>query len=304
MNKEKFGIVVNPASGRKDGTKFARKLAVELNNTPVNTLQEFENGQIPIIPENLIVIGGDGTKRAVYTRLVESGERPQVLIGGFGSANNFRQMLLDRGSSLTIAEVKKDDIPATTFLPFRPGIIQGEESLYPFVSVAGFGRFERILGAELEKVRSVKIKPKDRVYLASLSSVLYTLATANSASIDDPILRIYATSPKFADVKIDSKLKQKDEELVSIEASGNNHHAAVIKLLTAILFWQAGLRAPKSLVRVSYSSEFEINLGNRNCKRYANLDGDLRLVEGKTVKIGRTKDSIPTAALIWENKLY
>ncbi len=102
MPASRLLIFANPLSGRGRGTKILKQLipalqkagwAVEAMTTHPQTIENIDH---PDSIDALIVIGGDGTLRAVIerlTQLIEPDRLPPVLFIGLGTANLMQQHL-------------------------------------------------------------------------------------------------------------------------------------------------------------------------------------------------------------------
>lgn len=170
-------IFANPIAGRGLGARMARHLAARLQNegysveTFLKPAAELSGGELYAPARSAIVIGGDGTLRAVAERLIQLGNIPPLLPVPLGTANLMGRYLGIEWNRSNVDERVAAAVRRLRVLPLDAARANGRLCLL----MVGVG-FDAHVVHELDRVRRGPIAMWD--YLLPVATALRRLVPA------------------------------------------------------------------------------------------------------------------------------
>ena len=257
--ESEIGIIVNPKAGDRRGIRETLETIEQFfDDTKIFDISDLENGNIQNIPPKLVIVGGDGTIRACLSWLASHDEYPKLFITGGGSTNTFRSALIKESAKTSVEGLKND---AGQMISYKPAVIEHEDGERDFwVIAAGFGEFEKGFPNAFEGVRRLKIPPQTRAHTAGLMALMYNFLTAVSSR--DLLIQAYTTGRDIGRFKIfkEGELSLSSDKLGLVEIHKKDYYWGLLKFIISSMFWQTGVKPPKSLSQTMIGESFMTEL--------------------------------------------
>lgn len=293
MRKESL-IVYNPRADRGKAWERAGRIKHTLKLSRACELSALERGEVRGIPDNVIIVGGDGTIRASVNWFVNHDENPNLFLAGGGTGNILRRSIEAKGARISPSElIDPQDLTKTSVL-CRFGVIESGRTENLFVASAGFGGFEREWTKGAERLRGKNLPPLSKLYLAGLLSFWSNLKTKDISG--DAILEVYSPQETVGPFKVFSEndVNLENSLLGSVEIEDENPQKALLKLMLTLACWQLGIKVPRSILSLKTGDEFfRQETGN-----VVNLDGDLKTIKGEGLRLKKSDRGFNVTAMI------
>ena len=278
--RDSYCIVYNEKSGRGHNKRSADKLSRTLGGVEVFSVEQYEQ---PEVLNRLvqIIYSGDGTICSIANSLLDSGQRPVLVIAGGGSENHLQKILDRKNHTVKTSDLLSLEELQKNAYDYRPCVI---EDRGVFFVNAGFGNIETAWAKNLEETRkhTPAFIASYLAYLRALVELYPDRMTFNMLLADNPIGSLK--------LPVDEPL---EDQLIQIEIEGKPT-TIFFKAFLAAFLWRVGSTMPRNLLKITTGTEFEILADNRS--REFNLDGEIATANGN-LKVKRSKEHIKMLAL-------
>lgn len=281
--KENIGVLLSPFANKRAVRWVKEKNPSVLTHCCLIPREDTLRN----LPERIALVGGDGFVRTCINEIYETGELKLIGIIPGGTNNMFHRALAKSGKVISLEEFRDSSNPLEKEdFKFKPGNIAGTI----FVAAAGFGRFEEKLASFSESLRH----PKSNRYSNSLAGLVTLFSSSFRKPKSQSLVDFFFTVPYIGPYRISQEQKHPNNLLGRAAISGESHGAMILKLITALLYWQVNLLPPSNILDLKYAESFSIETE----KRFANLDGNnIKLPPTFSGEVKRHETPIPIAAL-------
>lgn len=272
------------ATARQRAKTQALDISSKLQGARVEELK-FPVSPIPDSVETVVVVGGDGSVRAVTESMLDRDNPGTLIVTPAGSLNGFYQGLMNARAVMPVAKLGSGELEIQRYYP-------GEISNKPFIHLAGWGRREVLHARYSEELRG-KMPRELRPY----GAVIFELLTVRNLGKDSFYQTRFAmTTPHVGALKIYPSQEFYGNTVTVASMRAENKRQAFVKFLVGYVYALCRQPIPRSIIDFSTNTSFSFPNENRG---EANLDGQvLPIPKQGTIYIARNKKGVQAAALV------
>lgn len=237
-------------------------------------------------PEKLMMVGGESSVNALTQYLYDRGQvRPVGLLPGSGN-NVTRGELIESRATATFEQFMDKGFKYDKNNLFKPLVFRGMVANNQF----GFGRFERAFGYYNEVFRGL---PYGR--LRTLRAAVDELVGYERIGLTENILDIYSVVPHIGKLRVFPNQDRLGTDITHARIEGGFFKARLSKLYLTLLFWQAGMTPPKSIIKTEQSISHQV----KSVPGEAWIDGFTKGINPKgDFLMRRSRLAIPFMAIV------
>lgn len=279
---EKIGIFVN-RTAQKQHKRSAVDLASKLRIGEPRELA-FPLQAIPDEVETAIVVGGDGSVKAVMEELFKRKNPGFLLIVPAGSQNGLYRALTDEKSVVTLEQVQGND--TGHIRSYTPGSINGEL----FNHLADVTKAGTLQLKYAEALRP--FTPREARAFAGIA-VAY-VAIRRGEDFPSYGIRTFMPTPFIGKRKVFPQQEVYGDEVTLVALEAKNKLEGAAKMGLFVVYALLGKMPPRAIAEVKTEKSFTVDVYSQEL----NIDGELRRVPNSgTIFVARHDKSLQAAAL-------